>query len=418
MEWQETVRYPFRPAKRGQDVFARSSRRRAVKLLKHAGYHALLIPPAILMGFPFLWMISASLKKGSEVFSRSLSLIPETPQWHNYAAAWNSAPFDVFFLNSFLMAAGIVIGQVITCTLAAYGFSQVDFKGKKLLFLIVLSSMMIPAEATIIPAYLIIKELNWLNSYYGLIVPGMTSVFGIFLMRQFFLTLPRDYFEAAKLEGASHYSMYATIALPLAKPAIATLCIFAFLNVYNSYMWPLLITTDVNMRTLQIGLRYLIDSELGTRWPELMAASTFVILPVLLVFVFFQRYFIKGVVGAGVTAKHQEPGGRCLRSGRGVLAESGQPQRADRRQQPGDFQIGCEDGAGFLGVCQVHDQCGKQRPKKHGNRLYPGPTTFISAGFLHPACGRESGFQGFHGPNGLFERPIRQPGRRGDLARH
>ena len=300
MEWQETANYSLNRPKLAKKTVVRSLRRRMVKGIKETGYHLLLIPAAILMGFPFLWMVSASLKSGSEVFSSTISLIPESWQWHNYVTAWNSAPFDIFFLNSLLMAVGVVVGQVITCSLAAYAFSLIHFKGKKLLFIIVLASMMIPAEATIIPAYLVVKELNWLDTYYGLIVPGMTSVFGIFIMRQFFLTMPKDYVEAAKLEGASHFKIYLTIGMPLAKPVLATVCIFAFLNAYNSYMWPLLITTEVEMRTLQIGLRYLIDPELGTRWPELMAASTFVIFPVLLVFIFLQRYFIKGVMGSGI----------------------------------------------------------------------------------------------------------------------
>src|SRR5690625_3042783 len=145
-------------------------------------------------------MYNVLLKIVSEIFTKQISIIYDMIKWMNYINAWHSAPFDIFFANSIIMSIGIVFGQIITCTLAAYSFSIIPFKGKNALFLLVLGSMMIPSEATVIPSYLVINQLNWMDSYLGLIVPGITSVFGIFLMRQFFMTLPKDYIEAAKLE--------------------------------------------------------------------------------------------------------------------------------------------------------------------------------------------------------------------------
>lgn len=260
----------------------------------------ILIVSSIVMAFPFLWMFISSLKRPDEIFTGKLLQLPETLQWNNYASAWQSAPFGTFFSNSLIITATVVAGQLVTCFLAAYAFAIVDFKGKGLVFLLFIATTMIPFESTMIPSYLVIKWLHLINTHAAIILPSLTSVFGIFLLRQYLLTIPRDLIDAAKIDGCSHLMILLRIVAPLSKTMAATLSLFAFIDSWNSYIWPLLVTNTMSMRTVQIGLRYMVDKELGTQWPELMAASTFILLPVLLLFLFLQKYFVRGMVQSGL----------------------------------------------------------------------------------------------------------------------
>lgn len=262
--------------------------------------HAVLLPSSIVMLFPFVWMAVSSFKVQDEIFTGKALQLPSHWQWENYVEAWRSGPFGTFFMNSFIMAAGIVAAQMVTCALASYAFSWVNFKGKNIVFVAVVSTTMVPFEATMIPAFLIIKNLGIMNTYLALILPSATSVFGIFLLRQFFLGIPRDLVDAAKIDGCTHLGILGRIMVPLSGSVMATLALLTMLNAWNSYLWPLLVTNTEMMRPLQIGLRYLINGELGARWPELMAASTFILLPVLCVFLYLQKYFIRGVVQSGI----------------------------------------------------------------------------------------------------------------------
>lgn len=262
--------------------------------------HGILLPFSLIMLFPFIWMFLSSLKKQEEIFNGRAMELPASWMWSNYIDAWNSAPFDTFFINSFIMAAGIVAAQMITCALAAYAFSWVDFKGKNVVFVAVISTTMVPFEATMIPAFLIVKNLGIMNTYLALILPSATSVFGIFLLRQFFLGIPRDLVDAARMDGCTHFGILGRIMMPLSGSVMATLALLTMLNAWNSYLWPLLVTNTESMRPLQIGLRYLIHGDLGIQWPEIMAASTFILLPVLAVFLYLQKYFIRGVVQSGI----------------------------------------------------------------------------------------------------------------------
>ncbi|WP_186446221.1 carbohydrate ABC transporter permease [Paenibacillus cremeus] len=264
--------------------------------------HAVLILASVIMILPFLWMILSSFKPGDEIFTSSFFALPSHWVWKNYVTAWHAAPFGRFFLNSLIIAIGVVVGQILTCSFAAYALTWVNLWGRKFWFLFIIATTMIPFESTIIPSYLVVKQLGWMNSYAGLIAPGITSVFGIFLLRQFFLTVPRELFEAARMDGCTHFGMLFRVILPLSKTVLATMSLFAFLHAWNSYLWPLMITNSTDMRTVQIGLRYMINVELGTQWPSLMAASTLIILPVLIVFLLLQKYFIRGVMQSGIKA--------------------------------------------------------------------------------------------------------------------
>lgn len=270
------------------------------KLLKEILRNLILTLFMIVILFPFLWMIFASFKPDQDVFSKEFHLLPT--QWHfeNYAEAWNAAPFGRFFINSLSTAGITVLSQVITCTLAAYGFAKVDFKFKKILFTVFLAAMMIPEEAAIIPNYLLVQKMNLTNTSLGIAFSTLTSVFGVFLLRQTFMQIPDDLIAAARLDGCGVLQEFIHIAVPTSKSAITTVGLLAFLSSWNAYMWPYMIT-DANLhRTLQIGLKYMIKPDMGPQWPMIMAASTIILMPVILLFVFLQKYFVSGMVKSGL----------------------------------------------------------------------------------------------------------------------
>ncbi len=267
---------------------------------RRAVIHLLLLGGAALMIFPFIWMISTSLKDIGEVFTVAPKWIPSVLRFDNYAAAWRAAPFGRFYLNSIIVAVAVTLSQLTLGALAAYAFARQQFPGKDALFLLFLGTMMIPDQITMIPAFLLMSWLKWTNTYYALIVPNMVGAFGIFLLRQFFLTLPRELEDAAKIDGCSRLTFFRLVLLPLSKPALAAVGIFTFLHNWNSYLWPLIVTSTTSMRTLPVGLRFFVAQEGATQWTLLMAASVFVMAPVLLVFLLAQRYFIEGVSITGL----------------------------------------------------------------------------------------------------------------------
>ena len=262
--------------------------------------HLVLIFFSLVVLFPFLWMFFAAFKPEEDVFLPGFHLLPSRWVFTNFADAWNAAPFLYFFRNSLVCAAIVVGSQLITCSLAAYGLAKMNFRGRTLLFSLLIASMMVPGEASIIPNFLLAKNLHLLDSFLGLAMPSLTSVFGIFLMRQSFMSIPDDLLNAAKIDGCNELGAFWHVGLPCAKSSLATLSIFGFLGAWNEYMWPMIVTNKNNMRTLQIGLKYMISPDLGPQWPMIMAASTMILLPVLLLFVCLQKYFIDGMVHAGI----------------------------------------------------------------------------------------------------------------------
>jgi len=254
---------------------------------------------AFTMLIPFLWMVSTSLMSEVEVYQFPPRLIPSSPQWSNYSNALILLPFGRFFLNSVIVTSVAVLGQLITCSMAAYAFSRLRFRGRDSLFALFMSTMMVPSIVTLIPAYLIVAAFGWMNTFWALITPILTSVWGIFLLRQFFQTIPVAYEEAARLEGASDWTIYWRVILPLSKPALATLAVFAFMNTWKDFLWPLLVTSQNDMRTVEVGIA-MFSSLQGTNWPFQMAAAVVVLLPILLLFLATQRYFIDGISLSGL----------------------------------------------------------------------------------------------------------------------
>lgn len=259
----------------------------------------ILVPTAILMLMPFIWMISTSLKGAAAVFEYPPNFIPNPVRWDNYQRLFEVLPFARFFFNSFMVASAVTILQLVTCSMAAYAFARLRFPGRDALFLGYLGTLMIPAQVVIIPNFILLRYLGWIDTYQALILPAAFSAFGTFLLRQYFLTIPRELEDAAVVDGANHFQIYARIILPLSGPALSALAIFTFLFNWNSFLYPLVVTNSTRMSTLTVGLNTL-QGQYNTAWTLLMAGSVIALIPVLTVFIFAQRYFIKGITLTGI----------------------------------------------------------------------------------------------------------------------
>jgi len=254
---------------------------------------------ALVVAFPFFWMLTTALKTRAEATAPTLRLLPAVWQWHNFAETFRAAPFARYFLNSFLVGFAVTGAVVVTSLLAGYAFARLDFPGKKVLFGLVLATMMIPFEVTLIPNFVLITKLNWYNTYWALIVPWCANAFSIFLMRQAFMALPSDYFDAAKVDGCGHLRFLVRVAAPLVKPAMVIVGLFAFLGSYNSLLWPLVVTGEESMRVVQVGLTAFSGAE-GVQVHLLMCASAIVILPTVALYFAAQRHFLEGSLAAGI----------------------------------------------------------------------------------------------------------------------
>lgn len=262
-------------------------------------WHLVLLIGGIFMVVPFGWMISTSLKSESEAFQFPPTIIPHHWLFSNYATAWNFAPFGRFYLNTVIMATTVTLGQVLTCSLAAYAFARLRFPGRDVIFYIFLGTMMIPWQVTMIPAFLVISWLGWVNTYQAVIVPGLASAFGTFLLRQFFTTIPRELDDAATIDGAGRFTILFRIILPLAGPALAALSIFTFMAMWNNFLWPLIVENSANMMPVTVGLS-VFQGEYNAQWNLMMAAAVTATIPVLLVYMLAQRYFIQGIALTGL----------------------------------------------------------------------------------------------------------------------
>jgi multiple sugar transport system permease protein len=249
---------------------------------------------------PFGWMLIASLRDKTEFFSQVGSLLPSGPHWDNYLQAWTSVPFAGFFGNSILVAVCVTLSQLVTCSFAAYAFARMRFKGRDALFIAYLSTMMVPTQVTMIPLFVLMVKLHWIDSYFALIVPFLASAYGCFLLRQFFLTIPRELEDAATIDGCGHWSIFARIILPLSKPALSAFGVIAFLGSWNSFIWPLIVINRPSMKTLPIGLQSLQGYYGDGNWAVLMAGAVVAALPMLVIFLIAQKQFIEGITLTGL----------------------------------------------------------------------------------------------------------------------
>ncbi|MGM0753151.1 MAG: carbohydrate ABC transporter permease [Bacillota bacterium] len=260
--------------------------------------HFILIMGSIVMLFPFVWMILTSLKTYAESIQVPPVMIPEDFQWKNYEEVFTLLPFFKFMLNTFIITVLRTAGQLFLCSLAAYAFARIVFPGRNLLFVLALSVLMVPGQVFLLPQYMIMVKLGWLNTLQAVVVPGLFSAFGTFLLRQFFMGLPKELEEAARLDGCNHFQIYWRIMLPLAKPGLIALGIFTILWSWNELMWPMIVNSSPDAMTLAVGLSSL-QGQYGTNYPILMAGSFLAVLPMLVLFIILQKQFIEGIAITG-----------------------------------------------------------------------------------------------------------------------
>jgi multiple sugar transport system permease protein len=264
--------------------------------------YLLVIAGAVLTAMPFVWMFLTAFKGPADVASIPVRWLPTVWRFDNFGVIWKLVPFGRVYLNSVIVATSQTLGVLLTSSMAAYAFARIKFWGRDVIFLLYLGTIMIPEWVLIIPIFLIVKELHWLNSYQGLIVPGLCSAMGTFLLRQFFLTVPQDYEDAAFMDGANRFQIFWWVILPLAKPALLTVGLLTFMGSWNTFLWPLLISSNVEMQTLPLALSRLALSFGWTRieWGAMMAGTLLSILPITLIYAMLQDYFIRGIALSGL----------------------------------------------------------------------------------------------------------------------
>lgn len=254
---------------------------------------------AIVMLVPFAWMVSTAFKDPGAAFTYPPRWIPDPATGASFQQVWTKVSFGRYLFNSSVVAVTVTLAEVITSSLAAYAFARLRFPGRDTLFLLYLATLMIPGQVTIIPNFIIMRYLHWINTYQGLIVPAAFTALGTFLLRQYFLSIPRELEEAARIDGASYFQVYSRIIMPLAGPAVATLAVFSFMGSWNSFLWPLIMISEPSMSTLTVALRSF-QTEYGTEWSLLMAGSVISLLPMLVIFLAAQRYFVRGIATSGL----------------------------------------------------------------------------------------------------------------------
>ena len=272
------------------------------RLGRLAGYLLMALLVAVI-GAPLLWMLSGSLRTNREIYSIPPVWIPERPRWENFVDAWNAAPFGRFYVNSIVTTLAGTGLELVNATLTAYALAFLRFPKKNWVFALILLALMVPTQVTILPNYLTLSDVfgqSWINTYQGIVLPGAAVAFGTFLLRQAFLGLPREVLDAARVDGCGHLRLLWDVVIPMARPVLATFALISLVGKWNEYLWPLVVTTTQEMRTLPIGITYLFDQEGNTQWGVVMAATIFVILPLLVIFLWAQKHIIEGIT-AGAT---------------------------------------------------------------------------------------------------------------------
>lgn len=279
---------------------ARMTRKRIFGIVVKGIAYILLSATAVSMIFPFYWMVTSSLKTEADVFKVPPSLLPIPPQWSNYDYVFNKVNFGLYTLNSIKVAVLWTVGVVISSAWAAYGFARVRFWAREALFMMTLAAMMIPGQVTMIPTFIMMNKLGLVNKHLPLWLPAFFgSAFGIFLLRQFFLTIPQELLDAARIDGCQHLGIFWRIVMPLAKPALASLALLSFMGNWNSLLGPVIYLYDENLFTLPIGLTRF-QGMYVTYWSYTMVGGTLTVLPILILFLFTQQYFVRGVVLSGL----------------------------------------------------------------------------------------------------------------------
>ena len=271
----------------------------AVSAVKTAFMYAALIIMAVIMLIPFAWMLSASLKFEKDVFSFPIVWIPPVPQWSNYADIWKKVPLLTGFFNTTKLTVCTTVLQLVTSSFAAYAFAKLSFKGRDTIFMMYVMTISIPWQVYMVPQYKMMTLFGLTDSHLGIILMHAFTAMGVFLMRQFFIGIPNELLEAARIDGLSEYGIWARLMLPLSKPAIATLCITSFTFEWNDFMGPLIYLSSQKKKTIQLMLR-MFNSQYSSNYAQIMAAATVALIPVLILFICLQRYFVEGVASSGI----------------------------------------------------------------------------------------------------------------------
>lgn len=274
--------------------------RRPIQLVPQIAVYLALIAAGVIMIMPLVWLILSSLKVSGEITTRPIVWFPKVPQWSNYAEAWRSLNFGRLFFNSTLVTLLTSLGVLATSSLTGYGLAKLKFPGRDQLFYLIISLMMVPFFMLMVPTYVIIKQFGWINSFAGVIVPEMTTPFGIFLMRQFMLSIPDDLLDAARIDGAGEWRIFWQIALPLCRSSLSALGIFALIYHWDNFLWPLLVLSHPEKMTIPIGLNRLWNPNSFPEYNLFMAGATLAVLPIVIVFLFAQRRFIEGIAMTGI----------------------------------------------------------------------------------------------------------------------
>ena len=276
----------------------RKRHRRRANLARNWWGYLLLIAAGLAFVLPLYILVTTAFKTNGEIYTWPMKWLPSEFTWDNLVAAWQLAPFDAFITNSVIVTVIGATAKIVLAVFTAYAFAYLPFPGKNVLFLVMLGALMVPGHVTLLVNYITIGNMGLINTYAGLILPGVASAFGTFLLRQHFLSLPKEVFEAAEVDGAGHLRKLFSFALPMSIPAVATVGLIAVIDEWNNFVWPLIITNSVNMRTLPIGLMYLKANDGLTSWGVLMSGTLVVVLPMLIVFLFAQRFIVTGLTGA------------------------------------------------------------------------------------------------------------------------
>jgi multiple sugar transport system permease protein len=290
---------PARPAGRPRrDAVASRPRRRRSKVTA-AFSQTLLTVVALVFLLPIIWMVLSALKSGGEVFTVPPRPFGERLMFGNFSEAWNFLPFGRFILNTVIVAGVGTLITLVASAMSAYAFARLHFRMREQLFVLYLSTLIVPQEVIVIPMFLIMQRLGWVNSYEGLILPWAFTAFGTFLLRQFFLTIPIELEEAAKIDGAGHVRILTQIIVPIAAPAFAVLAVFTFISFWNSFLWPLIIVNDTSMMTVPLGLQLFLGQQ-AQRWELLMAAASISMVPTVLLVLALQKYLVRGIALSGL----------------------------------------------------------------------------------------------------------------------
>lgn len=265
-----------------------------------AGIHIVMVVSCLATLFPLLWMVSTSLKAPDDIFTPGITLVPPHPTLGNFKAAWGLVPLGKYMRNSAVSSVVIMLSQTLTSLLAAYGFARHRFPGREVLFALFLGTMIVPIHVVMIPNYILVSRLGWIDSLAALIVPQLSNAFGVFMLRQHLLTLPRELFDAAAIDGAGSWRALWRIVVPIIRPALSALAVLFFLNAWNQYFWPLLVLTRPEVQTIPLGLQRFASGEAGTSWGPLMAVATTASVPALAVYLIAQRHIISSFVTSGL----------------------------------------------------------------------------------------------------------------------